>query len=130
MIYFTNGKESAKSEIFSFSTRSRDCTSVYCNQGTCDETTLKCDCDFGWNGDDCSIPPETNNGLLCYQILNVKMPDNTTTIIIAAVVGGGGGLLACIALITAAILVQKRRKRIRLVMPDFTKFMFSPGFVV
>ena len=55
-----NGVEWASSSVFNFTTRIHDCTSVPCISGTCDETTLKCDCDFGWSGDDCSIAPKKN----------------------------------------------------------------------
>ena len=57
-----NGNEWAQSEIFNFTTRLIDCSSIPCVSGTCAEDTLKCDCDFGWSGDDCSVPPK-NDGI-------------------------------------------------------------------
>ena len=61
-ITFTNGEAWASSAVFMFKTRLRDCSSVPCISGTCDEETLKCDCFFGWDGDDCSIAPVDNTG--------------------------------------------------------------------
>ena len=63
-----NGVEWASSSVFNFTTRIHDCTSVPCISGTCDETTLKCDCDFGWSGDDCSIAPK-KNGFFSFSFL-------------------------------------------------------------
>lgn len=53
----SNGREWAFSDVWFFRTRERDCSGVPCVQGTCDETTLACECNYDWSGPDCSIPP-------------------------------------------------------------------------
>lgn len=53
----TNGAEWAQSDVWTFTTREYDCSSVVCDaaHGTCNQETLACECDFGYSGDDCTI---------------------------------------------------------------------------
>lgn len=131
-ITFTNGEGWVSSAVSSFTTRLRDCSSVPCVSGTCDQETLKCDCDYGWSGDDCSIAP-VKHGLLCLLISWINtfshLKKDHTKLIIGVVVGVGGFLI-CLVLLVSALLIRNRRKKVKLLMPDFTKYMFTPGISV
>ena len=50
--------------FFHFRTRDKDCSSVPCVSGSCDESTLICTCNYGWGGNDCSIAPSKDSN--CY----------------------------------------------------------------
>ena len=115
------------SETFYFTTRENDCSSVSCVQGNCNETTLSCMCDYGWTGPECSIAPEKDDGFQYW--FSALMHLGNLTLILAVCVGGGGGLLLLVAFLAIILIARRRRNRhkIKLQMPDFTKFMYTPS---
>lgn len=126
-VKMTNGKEWASSEIFTFTTRTRDCSMIPCVEGKCYEDTLVCSCNFGWSGPDCSVGPK-KSGYKKFYFLHSLFPDSTTTIVIACCVAGGALMLGVVAL--GAIFVAWKKKahdRVKLFMPDFASIMFTPG---
>ena len=88
---------------------------------------MKCDCDYGWSGDDCSIPPENHSTFCTFCHLTLK--ESSAVPIIAGVCAAGGALLVAVAGVTSAFVFYRRHhSRVRLEMlSDYSRLMFYPG---
>jgi hypothetical protein len=90
-----NGGGEALSPFFVFTTVERDCRSVNCTNGACEDSTLICTCNAGWRGIACNMEIKSKAGVIAGSVV-------AGLFIIAAI---------AVALILALLAWRKRRRQ-------------------